>query len=132
MQKIFLYSIFLISLIGINISSYAESSLSSLEFKNLFDDKEFKGVILDIRTPEEWQNTGIIPGAITKNFRDPDFKAYLKNLDSNKQYYVYCHSGGRSAKASEIMKGLNLKVIDLHEGIIGWKKKNFPTKTVNP
>ena len=117
---------------GVSVSSYADSSLDSIAFKKLMDRKDFKGVVLDIRTPEEWQRTGIIPGAITKNFRDSDFQTYLKSLNSETQYYVYCHSGGRSAKASKIMKSMNLNVVDLHEGIIGWKENNFPTKKIKP
>lgn len=117
---------------GISLSCYADSSLDSVAFKKLMDRKDFKGVILDIRTPDEWNNTGIIPGAITKNFKDADFKTFLKSLNTKGQYFIYCHSGGRSAKAIKIMTNMNLKAVDLHEGISGWLENKFPTKKIKP
>ncbi len=45
------------------------------------------------------------------NFMDADFKQQVEKLDKNKPVFVYCAVGGRSAKASQILKESGFKVI---------------------
>ncbi|TAH43892.1 MAG: rhodanese-like domain-containing protein [Bacteroidetes bacterium] len=98
-------------------------SVESQEFKKLVDAKE--GVLLDVRTPEEF-NEGHIPGAINIDFRSENFKAELEKLDKTKTYEVYCRSGKRSSSSAEIMEGMGFKkVINLSGGILGWQEKGY-------
>ncbi len=85
-----------------------------------------KGQVLDVRTPEEWQE-GIIEGAIKSNFYAEDFSSQLKNLDPNKPVYVYCKSGGRSGKAANQLKEMGFTVYNLEGGITAWKKEGKST-----
>lgn len=82
---------------------------------------ETDAVILDVRTPEEW-NDGIIPGAINIDiYQGPAFMEAIGELDKDKSYYVYCRSGARSANACNIMSQLGfLKAYNLSGGIMGW------------
>lgn len=66
-------------------------------------------VILDVRTETEVEE-GHIPGA--KNidiYKGQDFIDEIEQLDRDKNYYVYCRSGARSAQACTLMdqKGFN-------------------------
>lgn len=83
--------------------------------------------LLDVRTPEEW-NEGIIEGAIMANVFDADFEAQLAKLDKGKPVAVYCKSGGRSGQAMAKMHELGFKeVYNLNGGIGAWKGAGQPT-----
>ena len=52
----------------------------------------------------------------------------IEELDKNKNYYVYCRSGARSAKACQIMNELGINnAYNLLGGILDWEGD-----TVNP
>ncbi len=59
-------------------------------------------IILDVRTDEEVAE-GMIEGAIQIDYRSPDFRDKIAELDSSKTYIVYCRSGGRSSATCEIL-----------------------------
>lgn len=83
--------------------------------------------IVDVRTPEEY-NEGHIEGAVNINLFDEDFLSKASKLDKNKPVYVYCKSGGRSARASKQLAENGFKnVYDLDGGILNWVKENNKT-----
>lgn len=59
-------------------------------------------IFLDVRTPKEIAE-GKIEGALEIDFRNKEFNDKVSALDQSKEYVVYCRSGGRSAKASQLM-----------------------------
>ncbi len=79
--------------------------------------------ILDLRKDSEIKATGIIEKAKIKNYFDSDFTSYVKNLDQSKQYLIYCHAGGRSAKAVNKFLKAGLTVFEFGDGIKGWMEK---------
>ena len=87
-----------------------------------------QSVILDVRTPQEIQRSGIIKGAKIKNAYDADFASFIKKLNPNQSYIVYCHSGARSASTVRLMKKYGLKGSNLSGGIVAWKRSGFPLK----
>lgn len=78
-------------------------------------------LILDVRTEDEC-NQGSIENAINIDIhKGPEFMAAIEALDKTKNYYVYCRSGVRSAKACEIMNELGIEnAYNLLGGIIEW------------
>lgn len=60
-------------------------------------------VILDVRTPEEYDETRI-ENSNNINFNSKTFQLEIEKLDKNKKYLVYCHSGRRSSNAIKIME----------------------------
>lgn len=78
-------------------------------------------VILDVRTPEEYEEKHI-PNSTLINVQDAqNFVSEIEKLDKNKAYYVYCRSGGRSAMAANIMEQMGFKeVSNLEGGITDW------------
>lgn len=66
-------------------------------------------VILDVRTEDEW-NEGYIPGAINIDiYKGQGFIYEVDGLDKNRNYYLYCKAGGRSAQACAVMSQLGFK-----------------------
>ena len=134
MKKLKILSLFLVlSLTGVTIacqqgnkSSGEISTVSTAEFKSLVDQQS--GVILDVRTPEEFAE-GHIPGAINLDVNGSNFKDEIGKLDKAKSYEVYCRSGKRSLKASEMMQSEGFtKVTNLDGGILGWQEKGYPVE----
>ena len=78
-------------------------------------------LILDVRTEDECNN-GIIPNAINIDiYKGEEFIEKLEALDKSKNYYVYCRSGARSAKACEVMDSLGFEnAYNLEGGILDW------------
>jgi rhodanese-related sulfurtransferase len=86
--------------------------------------EEKKAIVIDVRTPAEWQQ-GVISGAdLFIDYNSPAFKQQLAKLDKSKTYIVYCRSGGRSAGASQVMIDSGFKnVINMQGGITSWGGK---------
>jgi len=95
------------------------------EFSKLVNSGE--GQVLDVRTPEEWAE-GTIKGAIKMNIFDADFNTQLNQLDKSQPVYVYCKSGGRSGKATKIMKELGFTTVyNLNGGMGAWNSAGHKT-----
>lgn len=86
----------------------------------LQEDKD--AVILDVRTPQEY-NEGHIPNAVNIDiYMGKDFLDAIKALDPSKNYYVYCKSGGRSGQACTLMQQLGYNnSYNLLGGYSKWK-----------
>lgn len=78
--------------------------------------------LVDVRTESEW-NEGIIEGALLIDFLQDDFATKVEELDKSKPIAVYCRSGGRSGKASKLLKDLGFnEIYDLKGGYLNWNK----------
>lgn len=79
-------------------------------------------VILDVRTQDE-VDEGHIPEAIHLDIhKSKEFIDGIKKLDPEKNYYVYCRSGGRSGQACSIMNSLGFEnAYNLSGGFMEWK-----------
>lgn len=78
------------------------------------------GILVDVRTPEEFEN-GHIANAINIDWFDVDFAQKFNAFDKDEAIYVYCKKGGRSAKAQDKLLALGFKnVVDLEGGYDAW------------
>ncbi|HCY45068.1 MAG TPA: rhodanese-like domain-containing protein [Flavobacteriales bacterium] len=79
------------------------------------------GVIVDVRTPVEWEE-GIIPNAVLNNIHEQQgFMDYVESLDKEKEYFIYCRSGARSGNACAYMDSLGFtNTYNLTGGIMNW------------
>lgn len=94
----------------------------STNSNNSSDDTEY--VYLDVRTQEE-VNAGAIPGSIHIDIYADDFDTRVAELDKEKNYMVYCKSGGRSSKAVKKMKKMGFySAFNMSGGYTKWKKQN--------
>ena len=86
--------------------------------------------VVDIRTPEEWDATGIIEGSHLLTFFDTegnyDARAWLSAFSAiaapDTPVAIICHSGGRSDLVSRFLDGQvgYQHVHDVHQGISQW------------
>lgn len=81
-----------------------------------------QSVVLDVRTPEEFE-AGYIPGAININiYEGQGFLDAIDKLDKAKNYYVYCRSGQRSRQACALMNNMGFgQAFNLEGGILDWQ-----------
>lgn len=80
------------------------------------------GVLLDVRTPAEYAE-GHLPNSKLMDIMNASFQGDILDLDPDKNYYVYCRSGGRSSQACMILSsaGIGKKLVNLQGGIMGWQ-----------
>jgi rhodanese-related sulfurtransferase len=108
-MKSFLLSFILLIAVSCLNSAFAQTNLDTKAFVQKFKETP-KAQLLDVRTPNEW-NAGKIESSKCVNFMDADFKQQVEKLDKSKPVFVYCAAGGRSAKASKILKEAGFKEI---------------------
>ncbi len=97
--------------------------------------------IVDVRTPPEWRETGLLKGAIPIMFFNQqgeyDINAFLKELnakvDTTKPFGIICHTGSRTSMIAPWMsQELNYKVVNLQGGMEyatkALKMKTYPYK----
>lgn len=83
-------------------------------------------VVLDIRTPEEF-NEARLADAIMVDFYADDFADQLDTLDKDVPYVVYCRTGNRSSEAVKTMKDLGfVEVYEVDGGIVNWYDQGYP------
>lgn len=99
------------------------------EVKNEFISKELLKQnipIVDIRTPGEWRQTGLLKGAVPIMFWDArgnyDARKFVnelnKKIDTTKPFALICHTGSRtSIVAPWLAKEFGYKVINLKGGM---------------
>lgn len=81
-------------------------------------------MLLDVRTPEEYA-AGHIPGATLIPVQD--LAEHLAEVPRDKQVYIYCHSGKRSARASKLLAEHGYTNIEnIVGGIEAWKDAGYP------
>ena len=96
-------------------------------------------VVIDIRTPGEWTQTGVIPSSKKIMFFEPngnyntqswldEFSKHIK--DQNEPFILVCRSGNRTSTVGNFLsKQLKFKnVYHLENGINSWLKENRSTQ----
>ena len=82
-------------------------------------------VVLDVRTPEEYQG-GHIKGAVNVNYMAADFESQLVPMDRETAYLVHCQGGGRSGKSLALFRKLGFqKIYHLDDGFGGWVNAGY-------
>ncbi len=121
----------IISILALSVSLFAElkNEYTTLKLINS------KTPIVDIRTPAEWYETGLVKGAIPIKFFDErgrynvqDFLSQLnKKVDTTKPFALICRTGSRTKVVSEFLSSqLNYKVTNLLGGMVYVQAKGLP------
>ena len=97
-------------------------------------------VLVDIRTPREWAQTGVPEGAHAIDMRRDDFLAALSQVagaDKGRPIAVICARGVRSAWLSRALSDAGYtNIVDVPEGMLGsgagpgWLKTGLPVVSV--
>jgi rhodanese-related sulfurtransferase len=95
-----------------------------------------KIILVDIRTPEEWAETGSGAGAKRLDMRRDDFVSALDKLiggDHTKPIALICARGARSSRLSRTLREAGFtNIIDVPEGMLGsyagpgWLERGLP------
>ncbi len=85
-------------------------------------EKDENAFILDVRTEDEFIE-GFIPEAKNLDiYKGQDFLNEVGKLDKDKNYFVYCRSGARSAQACTLMNQQGIEnTYNLMGGISEWE-----------
>lgn len=94
-------------------------------------------ILLDIRSPKEWQQTGLAAGAWPVSLHQPGFGEKLGAIirdNEDKTIALICAVGGRSASVLAHLKGMGIgNFVDVSEGMLGsragpgWIKRGLAT-----
>ncbi len=104
-----------------------------------FAEKNMK--IIDIRTPAEWRETGIVKGSYTIMFFDEkgnfNVETFLKQLDmvvkKDEPFALICRVGSRTGIVSEFLsERLGYKVTNLKGGIMKMIYEGYKTVPYQP
>lgn len=126
----------LLSLLLLSASLFATMSDEEVSQK-LIDSKI---PIIDIRTPGEWKETGLLKGAIPIMLFDEkgnyDLKDFLEKLnkavDTKKPFAIICRTGSRTkVLAPFLSQKLNYDVINLKSGMVYAKYVHLPILPYN-
>jgi rhodanese-related sulfurtransferase len=82
-----------------------------------------KSVLVDIRTPEEWAETGVPKGAVRLDMTAPDFLARLDQLrkaNPGKEVDIICRTANRSAFVQGRLQAAGWKdIVNVRGGLAG-------------
>ena len=96
--------------------------------------------LIDIRTPQEWRQTGVAPGSGQVDFyRGPEvlLNAVLQMVggDRNAPIALICRTGNRTGHAQKFLQAQGFtRVYNVKEGMAGsaagpgWLKRNLPVE----
>lgn len=95
------------------LSGTLQAQIKNLSSEQLLQAQNQGVVIIDIRTPSEWQETGTIPGAHKIMYYDenrkakiPEFMAEFTKLVSDKDqpFILVCRTGHRTGNATKYLR----------------------------
>jgi len=98
--------------------------------------------LIDVRTPEEWRDSGTVPGALRIDLQDPNgvegFAVKVLNAvhgDKTTPIAVICRTGSRSGYAQRYLLAQGFsQVFNIPEGMMGsragpgWVERGLPMK----
>ena len=124
----------LVSLLAVSFAQAGDDGQVSVTAIEVIAAKDFiarheNGVILDVRTPLEYEMSHIT-GAVNVSVQDESFQDMVVALDPSKTYIVHCTrnpAGGRSSRALETLQGLGFKhLYSLEGGYVAWHDVGLP------
>jgi rhodanese-related sulfurtransferase len=113
-----------------------ESSIKNIDNGELKDLLKQGIALVDIRTPAEWKETGVVEGSQLLPFRlangklNRDFAKELSKIaKAHTPVILICRSGNRSAAAARLLTQRlgYIKVYNVTKGMILWQEENNPT-----
>jgi rhodanese-related sulfurtransferase len=96
---------------------------------------EGKAVLVDVREPTEWAETGVVTGAVLLPKSDFDgsqklWKDFLAQA-GDKEVILYCRSGKRAGVVGTALAAKGVKVANAG-GFTDWQSAGVPTHKVEP
>jgi len=106
----------------------AVSTIPVSEFQGKLTTSAKGAQLVDVRTPEEYAE-GHLKGAVNMNINSDAFEQQVGKLNKDMPVFVYCRSGGRSARAASKMESMGFrKVYNMDGGITAWDAAGKPVE----
>ena len=80
--------------------------------------------LLDVRTPEELAEHGMIAGSV--NIPIDDLAARLAEIPKDQPVVTYCMRGGRAGRAVDLLRENGYTDVASGGGITAWKESGYP------
>lgn len=114
----------LAALCSLPAGAEAQTALPSLSVREAHEAaKAGKLVLVDVRTPEEWTDTGVPDGAIRLDMTGSAFEvrlAALKLDHPGKPIALICRTGNRTSTLQKTLAGRGWKeLVDVRGGLLG-------------
>jgi rhodanese-related sulfurtransferase len=130
-------ALLLAALCSLPARAEAQAPLPSLSVREAHEAaKAGKLVLVDIRTPEEWTDTGVPEGAIKLDMTGSAFEvrlAALKLDHPGKPIALICRTGNRTSTLQKTLVGRGwTNLVDVRGGLLGnprnkgWLSENLP------
>ncbi|MBZ4191142.1 thioredoxin domain-containing protein [Niabella beijingensis] len=120
------YAFLFLSAVLLFVTSRAQTTVLPVQQFSKALSAPAEKTILDVRTPDEY-TSGHIAGSVNINWNDSSFGEKAQLLPTNLPVYVYCLSGGRSAKAAAYLRGQGFKqVYEMEGGMMKWRAAKLP------
>jgi len=120
--------------LGSSIANAQPENINIQQLKQLLDDNV---VLIDVRTPVEWEQTGIVPGSIAIMFFDEKGRANPRlwmqqagqHISPDQAVAIICRSGNRSFTVGRYLMAQHgfQQVYNVEGGIKAWKKAGHST-----
>ncbi|CAM1368338.1 Rhodanese-related sulfurtransferase [Tenacibaculum sediminilitoris] len=122
-KGIFLVSLFLAVVLSCKPQTNEAKDITVEDLQVVLENED-NVQLLDVRTPEEWAG-GVIKTPIKIDITGDDFEGkVLEKLDKTQPVYIYCRSGGRSKKATELLAKKGYEAYNVLGGYLEWTEKN--------
>ena len=85
-------------------------------------------LLVDIRRPEEWRDTGVIEGALLVTYSDPQsfLAAVRPHLAPGQRLALICRSGNRTSRAArELAPLVDHAVVDIAGGMLRIRAEGY-------
>lgn len=79
--------------------------------------------VLDVRRPQELEEEGMIARSV--NIPIDDLEARMAEVPKDKPIAIYCHHGGRAARAAAMLRKSGYSAPIEYGGISAWKEKGY-------
>ena len=126
MRKLVLIVFMCLSFLGLSCQSRQQfKSVDVEQFEKFISENDV--TLLDVRTAEEYSD-GHIPGTDFNIdvLEDSFTRIAVSKLPETKPVALYCRSGNRSKKASQILSSKGYEVVELSTGFRGWVASGKP------
>ncbi|MCW9054406.1 MAG: rhodanese-like domain-containing protein [Candidatus Pacebacteria bacterium] len=99
-------------------------NVSPKELDLLLHDNNQDELLVDVRTPPEYQSAHLI-GAVNIPIQTIEEEKNIERLRKVGIVYVMCGSGARSARACQILSARGIAVMNLSGGLRAWQNSGF-------
>ncbi len=120
------------AIVAVGVGRYATTAqatnltLEALSGRQLASDPNL--LVVDIRSPEEWKESGVIEGALLVTYNSPEsfLSAVAPNLKDGQRLALICRSGNRSSRAARQIAGMvEFPVVDIQGGMLRILKEGY-------